>query len=133
MKEKEQEQTTPAAQEILEGVVGFYCPAYNRMIEVTHPQSLTADPRAFGYPDRKMVQFREGWYSTDDPEIIEVLDKRSDVYRADDEKVAALEEVNHLEPEEKAQSLRLLEKVGNIGSFHKQKANVPSLVSREKI
>lgn len=118
--------------EKLETLVEFYCPAYNRTIEITHPRELVTDPRAAYYDGRKMVKFNNGLYATDDPEIIEALDKRTDVYRKDDPRVAALEEVNLAEPEDKARALGLLEKVGNIGSFDRPKANVPSLVSREK-
>ena len=114
----------------LQKLTEFYCPKYNLTIEITHPKSLTDDPRAYGYPDRKMVQFRNGWYSTDDPVIIKALDKRSDVYRSDDPRVAALEEVNLQEPEDKASALRLLERHSSIGSFEKPRVNVPSLVTR---
>lgn len=113
----------------LEERVGFYCPRFNLRIEVTHPKSLTDDPAAAQHPDRKMVQFSEGFYSTDDPEIIKALDKRDDVYRMDDPRVQALEETTGMEPEEREKALRLLQKVGGVGEFSKRRATVPGIIS----
>jgi hypothetical protein len=110
------------------GLVGFYCPSFNRTIEITHPPSLTVDPTAASHPERKMAKFNNGLFSTDDPEIIAVLDARPDVYRMDDPRVQALEEVASMEPEDKIKALRLLEKVGSIGDFDKPKARVPGVL-----
>ena len=118
--------------EELTELVGFYCPRYSLRIEITHPSSLTTDPAAAQHPERKMVQFVDGLYSTDDPEIIAALDKRSDVYRVDDPRVSALEEIANLEPEEKDKAMRLLEKVGNIGEFAKRKPTLPSLIDKRE-
>lgn len=112
----------------LEERVGFYCPRYSLRIEITHPQSLTADPSAPQHPERKMVQFLDGLYSTGDPEIIAALDKRGDVYRTDDPRVRALEKTANMEPEERAKALKLLEDVGGVGEFSKPRANVPGTI-----
>lgn len=113
---------------VLEERVGFYCPGYSLRIEITHPQSLTADPAATHHPDRKMVQFVNGLYSTDDPEIIAALDKRNDVYRVDDPRVPVLEEVAGEEPEDKEKILRAVQKAGNIGEFSKRRAPLPGII-----
>lgn len=113
---------------VLQERVGFYCQRYNLRIEITHPQSLTADPSAAQHPDCKMVQFNDGLYSTDDPEIIAALDARSDVYRTDDPRVRALEKTASMEPEDKAKALRLLEDVGGIGEFSKPRVNIPGTI-----
>lgn len=117
---------------VLEERVGFYCPRFSLRIEITHPQSLKTDPTAYDHPDRKMVQFVDGLYSTDDPEIIAALDARPDVYRMDDPRVAALEETAGMEPEEKEKALRLLERVGGVGEFAKPRANVPGVVKQQE-
>ena len=53
-------------------------------IEVKGARSQTADLKAATHPDVKQAKFRDGVFQTDDPEIAEALDKRSDVWRADD-------------------------------------------------
>lgn len=112
----------------LEERVGFYCPRYSLRVEITHPQSLVTDPAAPQHPDRKMVQFIDGLYTTDDPEVIEALDKRDDVYRLDDPRVQALEEVAAEEPEEKEKILRILQRTSNVGKFSKRRANIPGII-----
>ena len=114
--------------DVLEKRVGFYCPRYSLRIEITHPQSLTADPAATQHPDRKMVQFVNGLYSTDDPEIITALDKRNDVYRVDDPRVPVLEEVAGEEPEDKEKILRAVQKASNIGEFSRHRGNLPGMI-----
>ena len=109
------------------GVVAFYCPRYNLAISVNNPASYSVDPSAPIHPEAKVVKFEEGFFSTDDPEVITFLDARSDVYRLDDPRVAALEETAGMEPEEREKALRLLEKVGGVGSFEKRRVSVPSI------
>jgi hypothetical protein len=114
---------------VLDKSVVFYSPKYNLRIEITHPKTQKTDPTAAYYEGAKFAEFCDGLFQTDDPKIIEALDKRNDVFRADDPRVKALEETAHLEPEEREQALKLLEKVGNIGKFAERKPALPSLVT----
>lgn len=56
----------------------------NMRIEIKGAPSQTRDPDAMLHPDVKTVEFRDGVYSTNDPEIVEALDARTDVWHADD-------------------------------------------------
>lgn len=89
---------------------GFYSRRRNINIQIKSARSETSDPAAAFHPEAKFAKFQEGVYWTDDPEIIQALDKRDDVYRLDDPRVAAFEEVAGMEPEDQASHLRLLDK-----------------------
>lgn len=56
----------------------------NLTIEVKGALSQTAKPNAAVHPDVKQAIFRSGVFQTDDPVIVEALDKRPDVWRMDD-------------------------------------------------
>jgi len=57
---------------------------HNLTVEVKGAASQVQDPAASVHPQVKQARFRDGVYQTDDPEIVEALDARSDVWRADD-------------------------------------------------
>jgi len=56
----------------------------NLTVEVKGALSQTAKPNAAVHPDVKQAIFRSGVYQTDDPVIVEALDKRPDVWRMED-------------------------------------------------
>lgn len=56
----------------------------NLTIEVKGALSQTAKPNAAVHPDVKQAIFRSGVFQTDDPVVVDFLDKRSDVWRMDD-------------------------------------------------
>lgn len=56
----------------------------NLRIQVNQVDSEVEDPTAARHPGLKMAEFNDGIFATDDLEIIEALDKRHDVWRADD-------------------------------------------------
>ena len=64
--------------------VGFRSNRLNMRIEVTHGRSQITDAAGMLHEDVKTVEFHDGLFSTDDPEIVEFLEKRPDVWRADD-------------------------------------------------
>ena len=53
-------------------------------IEVKGGPSESHSPASTLHDDVKMVEFRDGLYTTTDPEIVEALDRRTDVWRTDD-------------------------------------------------
>ncbi len=57
---------------------------HNLTIEVKGALSQTRDLKAATHPDVKQAVFRDGVFQTDDPAVVEFLDKRSDVWRMDD-------------------------------------------------
>ena len=57
---------------------------HNLTLEVKGALSQMRHPNAATHPDVKQAKFRDGVYQTDDPEVTEFLDKRSDVWRMDD-------------------------------------------------
>ena len=125
---EEDTEVTTEETAVLEPLVGFYSPRFNLQVEVTHPKEMITDPTAQHYEGLKVAKFVDGFYSTDDPEIIEALDKRPDVFRMGDPRVLAYEETAGLEPEEREQALRVLERVSGIGGFEKGRANAPGIV-----
>lgn len=56
----------------------------NLTVEVKGAPSQTRDLKAATHPDVKQAAFRSGVYQTDDPEVVEALDKRPDVWRMED-------------------------------------------------
>jgi len=68
---------------LVEPVV-FRSNKHNVRIQINQARSETETPDAALHPDVKMAIFRDGVYQTDDPEIVDVLDKRTDVWRAED-------------------------------------------------
>lgn len=64
--------------------VVFRCNRLNLTIEVKGALSQTRDLKAATHPDVKQAKFQDGIYQTDDPVIVEALDKRGDVWRMDD-------------------------------------------------
>lgn len=64
--------------------VVFRSNRHNLTIEVKGATSQTQEPAAALHPQVKQAKFQDGVYQTDDPEIVEVLDRRSDVWRAND-------------------------------------------------
>jgi hypothetical protein len=68
----------------LKNPVAYRSARLNMRVEVKGALSQTRDPDAMLHPDVKMAEFRDGVFSTSDPEIVEFLDKRTDVWRLDD-------------------------------------------------
>jgi len=68
----------------LKNPVAYRSAKLNMRIEVKGDRSELTDMTAMTHPNVKMVEFRDGVFSTDDPEIVEFLDARSDVWRLDD-------------------------------------------------
>lgn len=64
--------------------VVFRCNRLNLRLQVSGARSESQDPTATLHPDVKMAVFRDGVFQTDDPEIMEFLDRRSEVWRMDD-------------------------------------------------
>lgn len=68
----------------LKETVAYRSHRANMRIEVRGAPSQLREPDAMLHPDVKIAEFRDGVYSTDDPDIVEFLDRRTDVWRLDD-------------------------------------------------
>lgn len=56
----------------------------NLTVEVKGAPSQLRTPNAALHPDVKQAVFRSGVFQTDDPVIVEALDKRPDIWRMED-------------------------------------------------